>query len=56
MKGYILIGDVLGGGIYTALIREMTPLHTLDFESLQKDPNYFAFSAETRRKKFGGVV
>ncbi|MGN0648401.1 MAG: NAD(P)/FAD-dependent oxidoreductase [Oscillospiraceae bacterium] len=56
LKGYILIGDVLGGGIYTALIREMTPLHTLDFESLQKDPNYFAFSAETRRKKFGGVV
>ena len=56
LKGYILVGDVLGGGIYTALIREMTPLHTLDFESLQKDPNYFAFSAETRRKKFGGVV
>ncbi|MDD5947758.1 MAG: FAD-dependent oxidoreductase [Oscillospiraceae bacterium] len=56
LKGYILVGDVLGGGIYTALIREMTPMHTLDFESLQKDPNYFAFSAETRRKKFGGVV
>lgn len=56
LKGYILVGDVLGGGIYTALIREKTPLHTLDFESLQKNPNYFAFSAETRRKKFGGVV
>ena len=56
LKGYILIGNVLGGGIYTSLIREKTPLDTLDFESLQKNPTFFAFSAETRRKKFGGVV
>lgn len=56
LKGYILIGNILGGGIYTSLIRERTPLSTLDFESLQKNPNYFAFPAETRRKKFGGVV
>lgn len=56
LKGYILIGNVLGGGIYTSLIREKTPLDTLDFENLQKNPTFFAFSAETRRKKFGGVV
>ena len=56
LKGYILIGNVLGGGIYTSLIREKTSLDTLDFENLQKNPTFFAFSAETRRKKFGGVV
>lgn len=64
LQGYILMGrpmgrltgQVLGGGIYTSLIRERTPLHTLDFEQLVKNPTYFAFSAETRRKKFGGVV
>ncbi len=56
LKGYILIGNILGGGIYTSLIRERTPLSTIDFESLQKNPNYLAFSAEIRRKKFGGVV
>lgn len=56
LKGYILVGNVLGGGIYTSLIREMTPLHTLDFEVLQKNPDFLAFSAQTRRKKFGGVV
>ncbi len=56
LKGYILVGNVLGGGIYTYLIREKIPISTLDFENLQNDPNFFAFSEEIRRKKFGGVV
>lgn len=56
LQGYILIGNVLGGGIYTSLIREQTPLDTLDFEQLVKNPTFFAFSYETRRQKFGGVV
>lgn len=56
LKGYILVGDVLGGGIYTSLIREKTPLDTLDFNLLTENASIFAFSAETRRKMLGGVV
>ena len=29
--GYILMGDVERAGIYTSLIRDQVPLHTLDF-------------------------
>ena len=37
LKGYILIGDILGGGIYTSLIREKTPLDTcLLYTSIQR--------------------
>lgn len=56
LKGYIVIGNVLGGGIYTSLIRERTPISSLDFEALTENPTFFAFSSEIRRKKFGGVV
>lgn len=56
LKGYIIVGNILGGGIYTALIREKTPLDTLDFDSLMDNPSYFAFSSETRGRIFGGVV
>ncbi len=53
LVGYILVGDVSRAGVFTALIRERTPLDTLDFGLL---PSFMAFSAENRRKKFGGVV
>ena len=56
LKGYILIGNVLGGGIYTSLIREKTPLDTIDFDVLKENASLFAFSRETRRKKLGSVV
>lgn len=56
LKGYILIGDVSGGGIYTSLIREKTPLDTLDFDLLTENASLFAFSCETRRKKLESVV
>ncbi len=56
LKGYILVGDVSGGGIYTSLIREKTPLDTLDFDLLTENASLFAFSCETRRKKLGSVV
>ena len=56
LKGYILIGDILGGGIYTSLIREKTPLDTLDFDSLTENASLFAFPSETRRKELGSVV
>ena len=56
LKGFILIGKTERAGIYTSLIRERTPLDTIDFETMKKVATSVAFSPETRRKKFGGVV
>lgn len=56
LKGFILIGKTERAGIYTSLIREKTHLDTIDFETMKKVATSVAFSPETRRKKFGGVV
>ncbi len=56
LKGYILIGDTGRAGIYTSLIREKTPLSTVDFEFAKKYASNLIFSQEIRRKRFGGVV
>ena len=56
LKGFILIGKTERAGIYTSLIREKTPLDTIDFETIKKVATSVAFSPENRRKKFGGVV
>ena len=56
LKGFILIGKTERAGIYTSLIREKTPLVTIDFDTMKKVASSVAFSAENRRKKFGGVV
>lgn len=54
--GYILIGETARAGIYTSLIREKTPLNTVNFDLLTKTATSAAFTEENRRKKFGGVV
>lgn len=56
LKGFIFIGETERAGIYTSLIRERTPLISVDFDLLKKHATTFAFSSEIRRKKFGGVV
>ncbi|MGI5896935.1 MAG: NAD(P)/FAD-dependent oxidoreductase [Oscillospiraceae bacterium] len=56
LKGYILVDKVERGGIYTSLIREQTPLETVDFDLLKESASFMAFSSESRRKKFGGVI
>lgn len=56
LKGYILVDRVERGGIYTALIREQIPLDTVDFDLLRENPTFMAFSAENRKKMFGGVL
>ena len=56
LKGFILIGKTERAGIYTSLIREKTPLDTIDFDTMKKMATSVAFSPENRRKKFGGVV
>lgn len=54
--GFMLIGETERAGIYTSLIREKTPLSTIDFDLLVKNSTSFVFSSEIRRKKFSGVV
>ena len=56
LKGFILIGCDERAGIYTSMIREKTPLSSVNFEVMKKVATTAAFSAEMRGKKFGGVV
>lgn len=56
LVGFMLIGDVNRAGIYTSLIREKTPLDTVNFELMKKEPSLMSFSYESRRKKLGGEV
>ena len=55
LVGFILIGDVDRAGIYTSLIREQTPLDTIDFELIREKPQLMAFSHAERAKKLGGA-
>ncbi len=56
LKGYIMIGDTGRAGILTALVREQTPLSSVDFDLAEGVASNMIFSREARRKKFGGVV
>ncbi|HBL84455.1 MAG: pyridine nucleotide-disulfide oxidoreductase [Clostridiales bacterium GWF2_38_85] len=56
LVGYIIIGDVLRAGIYTALIRNKTPLDSIDFELIKDKPQLMAFSRTDRAKFLGSVV
>jgi NAD(P)H-nitrite reductase large subunit len=53
LNGYILIGSVEKAGVYTSLIREGTPLDTLDFPLICKKPGLMAFAREDRQVKLG---
>jgi NAD(P)H-nitrite reductase large subunit len=55
LNGYIMLGNIEKAGIYTALVREKTPLDTLDFELICKMPGLMAFSKEERAEKLGGI-
>lgn len=54
LMGYIMVGDVERAGIYTSLIREQTPLDTIDFELMLEKPQLMAFSKRDRQMKMGG--
>ncbi len=56
LKGFILIGGHERAGIYTSMIREKTPLSSVNFSLLKQAATTAAFPAEIRGKKFGGVV
>ena len=51
LKGYIIIGNCDRGGNYTDMIREQTPLETVDMEMLIKEPGLMAFSPGERYAK-----
>ena len=56
LKGFILIGETGRAGIYTSLIRNKTPLRSIDFDLLRNVATTAAFPAETRARMFGEVV
>ena len=56
LTGFILLGDTARAGIYTSLIRERTPLETIDFEAVKKEPSLLPFGQDYRAKKLGGAV
>ena len=56
LKGFMLVGVQERAGIYTSLIRDQVPLSSLNEELMKKMPTTAAYSAEIRRKKFGGAV
>lgn len=55
LKGFLLVGDVARAGIYTSLVRERTPLDTIDYELIRQKPQLMAFTREQRAKKLGGI-
>ena len=54
LVGFILIGDVRRAGIYTSLIREQTPLGTIDFDTIWREPTLIPFGRDWRSQKLGG--
>lgn len=56
LKGFILMGNVNRAGIYTSLIREKTPLDTIDFELIREKPQLMAFTRKDREKKLSTAL
>ena len=54
LNGYIFIENIEKAGIYTSLIREQTPLNTIDFALICEKPGLMAFTKEVRAEKLGG--
>lgn len=55
LQGFLLIGDVRRAGIYTAIVRDKTPLSTVDYPLLRDHPSLAAFGLPQREKMLGGV-
>ena len=53
LVGFILIGDVKRAGIYTNLIRNKTPLDTIDYTLIRTNPQLMAFSLKNRQEQLG---
>lgn len=55
LSGFILIDDIERAGIYTRLVREQTPLDTIDFDAVAKRPQEMAFAKAVRDIDLGGA-
>lgn len=55
LNGYIIMGDCSRAGIYTALVRNRTPLDTIDFDLIREKPQLMAFSKAERKVQLGGA-
>jgi len=49
LKGFIMIGDAKRAGIYTSLVREQTPLSSINFDEIINEPQLMAFSKKERK-------
>ncbi len=56
LQGYVLIGRNERAGIYTSMIRERTPLSSVDFGLMIKAATTAAYPKDIRRHLFGGEV
>ncbi len=56
LKGFIMIGNVSKAGIYTALVRNKTPLSQVDFDLIKDNPQLMAMAKSYRDEKLGGVL
>jgi NAD(P)H-nitrite reductase large subunit len=54
LNGFIIIGNVEKAGIYTNLIKERTPLDTIDFKLVCESPGVMECTKEDRMVKLGG--
>ena len=55
LKGFILMGNVARGGIYTNIMKKKIPLSSLD-SSILGTPNLSAFSEGERKRMLGSLV
>ncbi len=55
LKGFVLIGCEDRAGIYTSMIRNCTPVSSVDFETMKKAATMTAFSKDIRKKVLGGI-
>lgn len=56
LTGFMLIGQMHRTGIYTALIRNQTPLSEVDFARLKNEPQLAAMGAAYRNQVLKGAV
>ena len=54
LNGYIMIGNVDKAGIYTSLIRDKSPLDSIDFALICEKPRLMAFAKEDRKLMLAG--
>ena len=56
LVGYMFVGDVDRAGIFTSLIREETPLDSIDFDALRETSSLGAFDKNARENKLASRV